>query len=178
MTYSTRFYKIARLLFTSEISEEEKAIAQKIIKTFETAERDLEAWADSVEKNLEVFNNYHEPESQLVVITEKFEEVQEKLKQKYERMIQKLKEGIELLNKIQDVEIQEMISGVMMASEEYTELYNKLTDMPYKIGEVGFIREFKEISQKLVDNNQPFFDAIQHIKDYLLKNVLDRQALS
>ncbi len=178
MNYSNRFYKIARLLFTSEISEEEKAIALKVIKTFEDAEISLQAWIDSIEKNFETLKGYHEPESSLVVITEKFNEVQQKLKEKYEQVIATLKEGIELLSKIQDVELQEMVSSVMVASEEYSELYNKLTDLPFKIGETGFIQEFKDISQKLIDNNEPFFDAVQHVKDYLMKNVLDRQALS
>lgn len=178
MTYSQRFLRIAQLLFTSNISEEETSRARKVIDTFDKAELDLQDWVDSFEKNLNVFKNYHGKESSLVVISEVFEEIMEKQKQKYERIIGTVKQAIEQLNKIQDVEMQDMVSNLTKASEDFTELYNQVTDMQLKIGEPGFIQEFKDLSQRILDNNEPFFDVISRVKDYMKKNILGEQSLS
>lgn len=178
MNYSNRFRRIAQLLFTSDISDEEMSIAQKSIDMFEKAETTLQDWLDSVEKNLQVFKNYHGKETSLVVISEVFEETMEKQKKKYEGIISSIKQAIELLNKIQDVEMQDMITNLTKTSEEFTELYNELTDMQLKIGEAGFIQEFKDISQRIIDENESFFDVLSRIKDYMLKNILGEQQLS
>jgi len=196
MTYSKRFQKIAQLLFTSDISDDEANLAQNIVDIFDKIELDLKDWTDSIENNLEVFKNYHGKEVSLVVISEAFEETMLKQKEKYERIIggiepqtqqqansdQQLvggiKQAIELLSKIQDVEMQDMISGLTEASEEFTEIYNELTDMQLKIGEPGFVQEFKDISQKILDNNDPLFDILDHIKNYMMKNILGKQSLS
>ena len=63
-------------------------------------------------------------------------------------------------------------------SEEFTEKYNELTNLPIKIGEEGFIQKFKDLSQEVLDNNESFFDVIQRIKDYMLKNILGEQSLT
>lgn len=176
--FATRFNRIAQLLFTSDISEEELSIAKKAIDIFERAESDFQDWVNSIEKNLDVFKNYHGKEKSLVVISEVFEDTMEKQKQKYERVITSIKQGIELLNNIQDVEMQDMITNVTKASEEFTEIYNEMTDMQLKIGEAGFIQEFKDISQKIIDGYEPLLDVIARIRDYMLKNILGEQQLS
>lgn len=178
MNYSKRFLRIAQLLFTSDISDEESSIAQKVVEIFDKAELDLQSWIDAVENNLNVFKNYHGKETSLVVMAEKFEEMKEDQKVKYERIIATIKQAIELLNKIQDVEMQDMVSNLTKASEEFTEQYNEMADMPVKIGEVGFIQQFKDLSQKLLDNNEPFFDVISRIRDYMQKNILGEQSLT
>jgi hypothetical protein len=197
MIHSQRFRRIAQLLFTSDISDDENALAQKIVDIFDKAELDFQDWVDSIENNLEVFKNYHGKENSLVVISEVFEETMAKQKEKYEKIIggvapepedsaggqqavagSGIKQAIELLNKIQDVEMQDMVTNLTKASEEFTEMYNELTDMQLKIGEPGFIQEFKDLSQKLLDNNEPFFDVLSRIRDYMMKNILGEQALS
>ena len=178
MNYSNRFRRIAQLLFTSDISDEETAVAQKVIDIFVKAELALQDWVDSLEKNLEVFKNYHGKESSLVVISEVFEETMARQKQKFEGIIASLKQAIEMLNNIKDVEMQDMVTNLTKASEEFSELYNELTDMQLKIGEPGFIQEFKDISQKLLDGNEPLFDVISRVKDYMMKNILGEQSLS
>lgn len=175
---SKRFIRISQLLFTSDISDKEVSIAEKAIDIFNKTELDLQDWIDSIEKNLGVFKNYHGKETSLVVISEVFEKTITKQKTKYERIVVSIKQSIELLNDIQDVEMQDMITNLTKAFEEFTELYNELTDMQLKIGEAGFIQEFKDISQKILDNHQPLFDALIHIKDYMLKNILGEQQLS
>lgn len=178
MTHSKRFQRIAQLLFTSDISEDEAAIAKKTIDIFDKAELDLQDWVDSIENNLDVFKNYHGKETSLVIISETFEKTIAKQKQKYERIIASIKQAIELLNKIQDVEMQDMVTNITKSTEEFTQLYNELTDMQLKIGEPGFIREFKDISQRILDNNEPLFDVISRVRDYMMKNILGEQALS
>jgi hypothetical protein len=178
MNYSNRFYKLAQILFTNEINKQEKDAAQKSIELLDKIELDLQAWLDTIEKNLEVFNNYHGAENALVAIAEKFEKVETEQKQKYERVIVDIKEMIELVNKIQDVEMQNMVVNLTKASEEFTELYNELTDMSLKIGEEGFIQKFKDESQKILDNNEGFFDILKHLKDYMQKNIMGEHALS
>lgn len=178
MTHSERFRRIAQLLFTSDISDEEVNLAQKVVDLFDKAELDLQDWINAVEKNLDVFKEYHGKETSLVVISEIFEETMKRQKEKYERIIQMIKQAIELLNEIQDVEMQDMVSNLTKASEEFTTLYNELTDMQLKIGEAGFIQEFKDISQKLVDNIDPFFDVVSRVRDYMMKNILGEQSLS
>lgn len=178
MDHSQRFRRIAQLLFTSNISEEEQSLAQKIIDIFDKAEIDFQDWVDSVENNLDVFKNYHGKETSLVVISQAYEETIQKQKEKYERVIVAIKQAIEKLNDIQDVEMQDMVSNLTKTSEEFTEMYNELTDMQLKIGEQGFIQEFKDLSQKLIDNNEPFFDVISRVKDYMMKNILGEQSLS
>lgn len=178
MRPSARFIRLAQLLFTSDISKSEISIAQKVIDIFDKAEIDFQDWVESIEKNLDVFKNYHGKEKSLVVISEIFEKTIEKQKQKYERIISSIKQGIELLNDIQDVEMQDMITNLTKASEEFTELYNELTDMQLKIGEAGFIQEFKDVSQKIIDGNESLFDVISRVKDYMLKNILGEQQLS
>lgn len=178
MNYSKRFQRIAQLLFTSDISDDETAIAKKVIEIFDKAELDLKSWIDAIESNLDMFNNYHGKETSLVVISEKFEEMKEKQKQKYEAIISTIKQAVEMLNKIQDVEMQDMISNLTKASEEFTEMYNEMADMQIKIGEVGFIQEFKDLSQKILDNNEPFFDVISRVRDYMQKNILGEQSLT
>lgn len=178
MNYSKRFVRISQLLFTSQISPEEQAIAQKVIDIFNKAELSLQSWIDSIESNLEVFKNYHGKEKSLVVISESFDSTMEKLKQKYERLVASIKEAIDLLGDIQDVEMQDMISNLTKASEEFTELFNELTGMQLKIGETGFIQEFKDLSQKILDGNEPFFDVLSRVKDYMQKNIMGEQSLS
>lgn len=178
MDYSERFRRLAQLLFTSDISDEEQALAQKVIDIFDKAEINLQDWVDSIENNLDVFKNYHGKESSLVVISQVFEETKEKQKKRYEGIITTIKQAIEMLDKIQDVEMQDMVSNLTKASEEFTSMYNELTDMQLKIGEQGFIQEFKDLSQKLLDNNEPFFDVISRVRDYMMKNILGEQSLS
>lgn len=178
MDHSKRFLRLAQLLFTSEISKEESGLAKKVIDLFDKAELSLQDWVDSIEKNLDIFKNYHGKETSLVVISEKYEETIEKQKQKYESIISTVKQAIQFLNKIQDVEMQDMVTNLTKASEEFSEMYNELTDMQIKIGEVGFIQEFKDISQRLLDNNEPLFDVITRINDYMKKNILGEQSLS
>jgi len=178
MDHSARFIRLAQLLFTSDISDDEIAVAKKVIDMFDKAEMDLQDWVDSIENNLEVFKNYHGKETSLVIISETFEETIARQKQKYERIIASIKQAIELLNNIQDVEMQDMVTNLTKASEEFTTLYNELTDMQLKIGEPGFIQEFKDISQKILDGNQPLFDVISRVRDYMLKNILGEQSLS
>lgn len=178
MNHSKRFYRIAQLLFTSDISDEESSIAQKVIDIFDKAETDFQDWVDSIESNLEVFNNYHGKESALVRISHTFENTIKKQKEKYERMIIAIKQAIEMLDNIKDVEMQDMVSNLTKTSEEFTERYNELTDMQLKIGEQGFIQEFKDLSQKLLDGNEPFFDVLARIKDYMMKHILGEQSLS
>ena len=178
MDYSKRFRRIAQLLFTSDISDDEIAVANKVIEIFDKSELDLQDWVDSIENNLDVFKNYHGKESSLVVISQAFEDTMQKQKEKYERMIITIKQAIEMLNNIQDVEMQDMVSNLTKASEEFTSMYNELTDMQLKIGEPGFIQEFKDISQKLLDNNEPFFDVISRIRDYMMKHIIGEQSLS
>lgn len=176
--YSYRFKKIAQLLFTSDINDNELSVAQKSIDVFDKVETDLTNWIDSIKKNLAVFTKYHGKETSLVTISEVFEETLEKQKQKYERMIAGIKQGIELLNNIQDVEMQDMVTNLTKASEEYSETYNELIDMTIKIGEAGFIQEFKDVSQKIVNGNKPLFEIIDRIKNYMVKNIMGEQRLS
>lgn len=178
MTYSNRFRRIAQLLFTSDISEEEHAHAENIIKMFEKAESDLQSWVDGIENNLNVFKDYHGKETSLVVISEVFEKTMEKQKQKYEEVIKIIKKAIDMTADIQDIEMQDMMTNLTKTSEEYTELYNELSNLPIKIGEDGFIQKFKDISQRLLDGNQSFFDVLQRIKDYMMKNILGEQSLT
>lgn len=178
MEQSKRFQRLAQLLFTSDITEDEIGIAKNVIDIFDKAEMGLKDWVDSIEKNLDVFKNYHGKETSLVVISERFEETIERQKQKYERVIAMLKQAIEFLNKIQDVEMQDMVSNLTKTSEDFTSLYNEMTDMQIKIGEVGFMQAFKDISQKLLDNNEPLFDVISRVRDYMQKNILGEQSLS
>lgn len=178
MNYSNRFLRISQLLFTSEVSEEDTAIATKIVDMLEKIENDLQSWSDTVENNLGVFNNYHGKEKALVVISDQFENTKQKQKEKYERIIDLIKKSIELIDKVQDVEMQDMITNLTKVSEEYTEKYNALTDLPFKIGEAGFIQEFKDASQTLIDGIEPFFDVVNRIKDYIMKHMLGEQALS
>lgn len=177
-SYSKRFKRLAQLLFTSEISDEEKSVGRQIADMFDKIEIDLKKWIDTIENNMNVFRNFHGGEKSLVNISQRFEEVQKKQKENYERIIQSIKQGIELINTIQDVEMQEMVANLGAASEEFTEMYNEITDMQLKIGEDGFIQQFKDASQKIVDNNKFFFDVLERIQDYVMKNVLDEQALS
>lgn len=178
MNYSPRFKRLAQLLFTSDIGENEIATANKVVDIFNKAEIDFQNWIDSIENNLGVFNNYHGKETSLVIISEVFEQTMEKQKTKYERIIATIKQAIELSNKIQDVEMQDMITNLTKASEDFTEKYNQITDMQLKIGEAGFIQEFKDLSQQILNNNKPFFDVIERVKDYVLKNILGEQQLS
>jgi len=178
MNYSKRFLRIAQLLFTSDISDEETAIANKVVGIFDKAELDLKSWIDAIENNLDIFKNYHGKETTLVRISKEFEAMKEEQKEKYERIIATIKQAIEILNKIQDVEMQDMVSNLTKASEEFTEMYNEMADMQLKIGEVGFIQQFKDLSQKLIDNNKPFFDVISRIRDYMQKNILGEQSLT
>lgn len=175
---SKRFIRISQLLFTSDISDKEIDTTQKIIDIFEKAEISFRDWVDSIKTNLNVFNNYHGKETSLVIISEVFEETKKKQKQKYERIITSIKHGIELLNKVQDVEMQDMVTNLTKTSEEFTKLYNELIDMQLKIGEPGFIQEFKDMSQKILDNHESLIDVLNRIKTYMLKNILGEQQLS
>ena len=178
MTPSKRFIRLAQLLFTSEISSEEHQHAKQIVDILDKAIDEFSEWLETLERNLEVLNNYHGNESSLVVISETFDNVMEKQKERYEKIIQQIKQAIELVGEIEDVELQDMITNVTNTSEEYTELYNQLTNMPVKIGEQGFIQKFKDLSQKLLDGNEPFFDVLEGMRDYLMKNVLSEQSLT
>lgn len=178
MTYSKRFYKIAQLLFTTEVSDEEKNAARKVSDELNKIDLDLKSWIETMSKNLEVFNNYHDNEKSLVVISEKFEQTQQKQKQNYERIINDLKKTIESMGTFHDVEMQDMVVNLTKTSEEFTKLYNEINNLPNKIGEVGFIQSFKDASQKLIDSDEALFDVIERVKDYIMKNVLGEQSLS
>lgn len=178
MTYSARFYKIAQLLFTSQISDDEKKTAEEIVDVLEKNELDFQNWLDAIQKNLDLFNNYHGSEEGLVVISEKFEEIQKQQKEKYEKIITDIKKAIDLMGKMQDVEMQDMINNLTKVSEDFTELFNELNNLPVKIGEKGFAQKFKDASQVILDNNEPFLDILERIKNYIMKNVMGEQSLS
>lgn len=180
--YSKRFIKISQLLFTSDISDNEISIAKQVINTFEKAENDLHSWLESIENNLNVFKEYDKNnqgnESKLVGISEVFQSTIEKQKQKYEKVINSIRQAIESVGSIQDIEMKDMITNLTKASEDFTELYNELIDLPIKIGENGFLEQFINISQDLKNNNESFFDVIQHIKEYMLTNIVGEQKLT
>lgn len=178
MTHSTRFIRLAQLLFTSQIPEDERAQAKQLVEHFKKSETDLQSWVDTIENNLNVFENYHGNETALVIIAEKFEETMEKQKQHYEKIINELKKIIEALGEIKDVEIQEMIINITSASEEFSEIFNELIDLPVSIGETGFIQKFKDASKQIISKSESFLEVIQRVRDYIMKNVLHEFSLS
>jgi hypothetical protein len=177
-SYSARFKKLAQLLFTSEIDDEELSTAKKVVDILDKVKVDLERWVETIESNLEVFNDYHGSETAIVSWTEQYDKVNETQKKKYELIVKTIKQVIEIMDKIQDVEMQDMIINLTNASEEFTTIYNELTDLPVKIGEEGFIQKFKDASKKVLDNNEPFVEVIQRVRDYIMKNILGEQSLS
>lgn len=178
MKPSSRFLKIAQLLFSGQIDEDEINTAKKAIDMFNKAEIDFNDWLETIQKNLDVFNNYHGKETSLVIISEAFEDTMKKQKEKYEKIILSIKQAIEILDKIQDVEMQDMITNFAKTTEGFTSKYNELTDMTSKIGDEGFIQVFKDNSQKIIDGSDSFFDVLGRVKDYMIKNILDEQSLS
>jgi uncharacterized protein YjgD (DUF1641 family) len=177
---SDRFEKIAQLLFTSKISDEEHNTAEKVVDILDKAKVDLERWLETIENNLEVLSDpkFATDENSLVMMTEKYEDVNKTQKEKYERILQSIKQAIDIMGTIQDVEIQDMIVNFTKASEEFTTIYNELTDLPTKIGEEGFIKKFKDASSKILANDEPFLEVIQRVRDYIMKNIMGEQSLS
>ncbi len=178
MNYSARFLKISQLLFTNEISPEEHKTAEQVVDLLDKAKVDLERWLEAIENNLEVLSNPELSETGIVSWTEKYDEVNKTQKEKYERIIQSIKQSIEVMGNIKDVEMKEMIVNFTKASEEFTIIYNELTDLPIKIGEKGFIQKFKDASQKVLDNKESFIEVIQRIRDYIMKNVMGEMSIS
>lgn len=178
MKPSQRFVRLAQLLFTHEVSEEEHNTAKQIVDLLDKTIDEFAAWEESLEKNLEVFNNYHGSENALVIISEKFDNTINKQKERYEHIVKMIKDVIGLVGEIEDVEMQEMVGNITSTSEKYTELYNEMADMGLKPGEPGFIQKFKDLSQKLIDGNAPFFDVLEGIRDYVMTNVLGEQSLT
>lgn len=176
--YSARFLRLAQLLFTNEIPKKDSKAAAEAIDAFKKAEIDLQSWLDNIEKNLNVFDNYHGPEKALVIISEKFDDITKKQKEKYERVINSIKKAIDMVMDIQDVEMQDMITNLTKLSEDFSEIFNELNDSALKIGEAGFIEQFKNGSQKIIDNSESFFDVLTRVKDYMEKNILGQQSLS
>jgi len=177
-TYSKRFIRIAQLLFSTEITQEEKNIASEVVDMLDKSITELQDWLETVENNLNVFNKYKGSDKSLVVIAEQYEETQAKQKSRYEKILMTIKEAIDLITKIQDIEMREMITNLTKSSEAFTKVYNELTDLPIGIGEDGFLEAFKTTSQKVIDSNQPFIDVLTRIKDYIMKNVLGEQSLT
>jgi hypothetical protein len=178
MTYSQRFLRLAQILFTSKIPDEEKQIAKQIITGLNKIQISFNEWIKTIENNLDVFNNYHGKETSLIVISETFNATIEKQKNKYEKIMESLKQAIELMGNIQDIKLEKMITNITSTSEELTELYNKLTDMEIKIGEVGFVQEFKTNSEVIINYNITFVEVIDTLKEHILENILGKQSLS
>lgn len=175
---SPRFRRLAQLLFTSEISEDDKATARRAVDMLDRAATGLGNWLETIESNLEHFNNYHGQDSALADIAPTYEEAIEKQKTRYEEVIALLKKAVDVLAKVQDVELEEIIGSLTQESQKFTELYNELTGLPVPIGSAGFIQKFKDTSKLIVDNNDPFFDIIERAEKYIKKNILGEQSLS
>ncbi len=179
MNYSNRFLKISQLLFTSDISDQEKEVAQQVVDMLDKIHVDLERWIEGIVKNLDIIGAVpQDKEAGLVGWTENYEKMVERQKEKYEKMIQAIKQSIEIMNGIQDIEMQDMVTNLTKASESFTEIYNELADLPIKIGEEGFVQKFKDASKNIIDNDKPFLEVIQRIRDYIMKNIIGARALS
>lgn len=181
MNNSKRFTRLAQLLFTSVVSDEEKQYAKKAVDAFIKLSAEFGHWLDTIENNLNVLAHYkeqHGDEKALVVAAEKFADIQEKQKENYERIINDLKRAIEYTDNFKDIEMQEIAVNLTRASEEFTKVYNELIDLPQKIGEDAFLDSFISGSQKLLAGKEGLVDMLERVRVYIQKNVLDEQSLS
>jgi bacterioferritin len=65
--HSERFEKLAQLLFTSDVSEEDYNTAKKVLGQLSAAESDLQDWIDTIQSNLDLLSRFQGPEKSLVL---------------------------------------------------------------------------------------------------------------
>ena len=178
MTTTKRLKRLALMLFTSEISKEEKQAALGVVNDLDAAISDIEKLISKIQKNIDLFATYTGKPESLLSIKSNFEKSIDKHKDSYEQILYKIRTAFKNMDSFKDIKLQDDVLLTAQEGEIFTDLFNEYLEISRTIGKPEFLEEFKNKCNEIIQRSQNFSDVIQSCVKHINKNILEKQPIS